>query len=353
MLEAEQLNDYWSLARQEGFDAVVTISNEIASSPGAHPTAGLKVRSNSRVAVHHISWPALLSAAVMVKVHRGVEDPEQAWIIGELIRYLEHPASGAMAFDDMGPNWTSVRDAARDDGLRKSDDAVREIAQRWDQLLRFAALRLGSRIGKDVQHVLTRAHQDPKVRSSHLVEAICSASPLEGTLRIPNTAGDLEISADLKARRLTAAMSVSAPSDRGGRGRCSWILSQLNDAPDGLMVEAYPKNARTPTVVSLPAAREDRDLLLGPDKREPVRFRLTLTTEMGMSRKTGARTPGFIDSVTGLIEGFYGAVVQSATPWAPTAPRITVPASPPASDDDGDAATGSIQQPSPYRLPVA
>lgn len=320
MLEAEQLNDYWSLARQEGFDAVVTISNEIASSPGAHPTAGLKVRSNSRVAVHHISWPALLSAAVMVKVHRGVEDPEQAWIIGELIRYLEHPASGAMAFDDMGPNWTSVRDAARDDGLRKSDDAVREIAQRWDQLLRFAALRLGSRIGKDVQHVLTRAHQDPKVRSSHLVEAICSASPLEGTLRIPNTAGDLEISADLKARRLTAAMSVSAPSDRGGRGRCSWILSQLNDAPDGLMVEAYPKNARTPTVVSLPAAREDRDLLLGPDKREPVRFRLTLTTEMGMSRKTGARTPGFIDSVTGLIEGFYGAVVQSATPWAPTAP---------------------------------
>ncbi|MGI8939312.1 MAG: hypothetical protein ACR2JF_14095 [Iamia sp.] len=353
VLEPDQLNDYWDVARQEGFDAVVTISNEIASSPGAHPTAGLKVRSNSKVSVHHISWPALLSAAVMVKVHRGVADPEQAGIMGELIRYLEHPASGAMAFDDMGPNWTSVRDAARDDGLRKNDDAVREVAQRWDQLLRFAALRLGSRIGKDVQHVLSRAHQDPKVRSAHLVDAICSASPLEGTLRIPNTAGDLEVSADLKARRLTAAMSVGAPTDRGGRARCTWILNQLNDAPGELMVEAYPKNARTPTAVALSAAREDRDLLLGLDKREPVRFRLTLTTEMGMSRKTGTRTSGFIDSVTGLIEGFYGAIVQSVTPWAPKAPKITAPAAPPASDADGEPATGSIQQPSPYRFPIS
>ncbi len=72
------------------------------------------------------------------KVHRGVEDPEQAWILGELIRYLEHPASGAMAFEDMGPNWVAVRDAAREGTLRKTGDDVRDIVQRWDQLMRFA-----------------------------------------------------------------------------------------------------------------------------------------------------------------------------------------------------------------------
>ena len=54
----------------------------------------------------------ILTAAVKEKVHRGVEDPEQAWILGELIRYLEHPSSGAMKFDDMGTNWVAVRDGA-------------------------------------------------------------------------------------------------------------------------------------------------------------------------------------------------------------------------------------------------
>ena len=103
-LEADQINAYWEIARQRDFDAIITISNEIAASPGSHPTEGLRVRSNSKVQVHHISWTALLSTAVTIKSHKGVDDPEQAWLVGELIRYLEHSSSGAMAFDDMGQN---------------------------------------------------------------------------------------------------------------------------------------------------------------------------------------------------------------------------------------------------------
>ncbi|MFV1990217.1 MAG: stress response protein, partial [Acidimicrobiales bacterium] len=109
LLDADQINAYWDIARREGFDAVLTISNEIAPSPGVHPTEGLKQRANSKVKVHHVSWTRLLTMAVMEKTHRGVEDPEQDWILGELIRYLEHDASGVMDFDDMGPNWTEVR----------------------------------------------------------------------------------------------------------------------------------------------------------------------------------------------------------------------------------------------------
>lgn len=48
-LDADQLNAYWDLARQEGYDAVVTISNEIARSAGVHPTEGLKVREPTRL----------------------------------------------------------------------------------------------------------------------------------------------------------------------------------------------------------------------------------------------------------------------------------------------------------------
>lgn len=346
-LEAEQVNAYWDVARQHGFDAVVTISNEIASSPGVHPTDGLKARSNSRVAVHHISWTALLSTAVMCKVHRGVSDPEQAYLVGELIRYLEHPASGAMAFDDMGANWVAVRDAAREGALRKTDPAVAGVVVRWDQLLRYAALQLGAQIGQDVQHVLPRAQLEHKTRVAHLVDAVCQGRALDGTLRVPNTVGDLELLADLKARRIYASVTVSAPEDRGGRARSTWITSQLRDAPTDIMIEAYAKNARTPTTAPLSAAAQDRDALLGPDKRDPVRFRLVISREMGMNRKSGDRNRGFIDSILALIEEFYGSVVQNITPWAPKAPRISAPPAPPAGDDEGESHQQAIEPDDP------
>jgi hypothetical protein len=54
------------------------------------------------VELHHLAWSEVLSTAVLEKEHRGVANPDQAYILGELIRYLEHPRSGALEFEDMG-----------------------------------------------------------------------------------------------------------------------------------------------------------------------------------------------------------------------------------------------------------
>lgn len=324
MLDADQINAYWDIARDQDFDAVVTISNEIAASKGTHPTEGLKVRSNSKVKVHHFSWMALLSTCEVIQEHRGVDDPDQAWILGELIRYLRHPHSGATAFDDMGPDWVDVRDAARDDNLRKSDPAVREIADRWDQLLRFAALRLEANVGEPVVHQLPRTQRDPAKRLQYLVDRLAGEGQLDGTLRIPNTAGDVELLVDLRARRITAVVEVSAPEDRGGKARCTWLAHQLDsDVDPALVIESYPKNARTPTTATLQTVRDNKDVLLGEEKKDPARFRLLLTRDMGQARKTGRRASGFIDSVLDLVTDFYGMVVQDLKSWTPTAPKIT------------------------------
>ncbi len=72
-LSADQINSYWELARDHGIDHVLTISNEIAPKEGVHPTEGLKVKSNSKVQVSHISWSAIVSAALRIKQHRGGE----------------------------------------------------------------------------------------------------------------------------------------------------------------------------------------------------------------------------------------------------------------------------------------
>ena len=72
-LETEQLENYLDVAREQGFDALVTISNEIPPAAGQHPTT-LDKRKLRKVALHHFSWSQILAEAVMQKEHRGVAD---------------------------------------------------------------------------------------------------------------------------------------------------------------------------------------------------------------------------------------------------------------------------------------
>ncbi len=322
VITAEQVNKYWDIARREGLDHVLTISNEIAPVAGAHPTAGLRVRSNSKVRVSHVSWTGLLTTAVRLRQHKGIDDPEQAWLLTELIRYLEHPASGALSFSDMGPNWVEVRDTARNIGATPPPDAAADIARRWDQLLRYGALVLGADLGRDVTVLLAKAQQDPRVRAEYVADELCRNGMLEGAIRVPDTAGDIYVRADLRARQIVVALDVRAPEDRGAIGRITWLVNQLKEAPAETVIEAYPRNARAPFMATLADAREQREVL-APERKEAYRFRVLVRAEMGMNRGSGGQRAGFVESVLGVVNEFYRSVVQHVSPWVPPTPKTS------------------------------
>ena len=321
-LEAEQINAYVEIARSNNYDCVITISNEIAPSPGVHPTEGLRLRSNSKVQVHHMSWTMILAEAVKQHTHRGVEDPEQAWILNELIRYLEHPNSGALAFSDMGANWTAVRDGAREGTLDRRDSAVVEVCQRWDQLLRYAALKLGAKIGSEVQEVIPRAHRDDaRQRNRAFVESLCDAGTLAGTLRVPATIADITVTADLRARLVTTSVVFDAPRDRGARARVTWLTRQLRDSEGSLIIETYVRGARAPVAATLEQLLQDPKAALGDSRKDVVRFRVLRRSEMGQGRRS-TRKPGFIDGILDAVTVFYGDVLQNLRAVTPAAPRL-------------------------------
>jgi len=106
----------------------------------------------------------------MQKEHRGVADPDQAWILGKLIRYLEHPRSGALEFSDMGPAWVQARDGVVAGTLRPTDAAAAQVAGRFDALIRHACLRLGRALGaKTVSHLAGLASRWWQVRVQAMV----------------------------------------------------------------------------------------------------------------------------------------------------------------------------------------
>ncbi|MBT0773806.1 DUF2510 domain-containing protein [Kineosporia sp. J2-2] len=319
-LDPAQLETYLDVARGRGFDALLTISNQIAPTAGQHPTP-LDRRRTRSVALHHYSWSQVLTEAVVQREHRGVADPDQAWILGELIRYLEHDRSGALEFDDMGRDWVAVREAVLDGTLRPTDPGTTEVANRFDALLRFAGLKLGRRLGTDVVPLRTRKEQaDPALRAAGLVSTLASSGTLTGVLRIPQAVGALTVTTDLRAGRVICHIDVEAP--RVGRPvtRVNWLVRQLGSAPDTLRVEVFTAHTRASVSAELLGrVRAEPDRLVLDPSREIRGFRLAL--ELPLGPKRGRGKGGFADSVLFAIETFYADVIQSLRSWTAKAAK--------------------------------
>jgi hypothetical protein len=98
---------------------VLTISNQITASPRESPVSvdGRKLR---KVALYHLSWWRILTEAIIQHRHRGISDPDQQWLLGELIAYLDHERSGRERVSGHGGQvgqrqaGSRQRDAARE-----------------------------------------------------------------------------------------------------------------------------------------------------------------------------------------------------------------------------------------------
>jgi hypothetical protein len=314
-----QIDMYLDLARELEFDAVLSISNQYVSSSTEYPVEVDK-RKLKKVSLHHWSWIDILTEAVVQQEHRGVSDPDQAYILGELIRYLSDPRSGAASFEGMGPHWTAVRDGAREQTLRRGDPSVAAVASRWDDLIRFLGLQLTMELGQDVRQSLSPSERTPGTRHAALVAAASGQGRLYAELRVPNAAGPLEILVDLRSRQVTITTRVAAPELGTSKGRVSWLLRQLEAGPEGLKVEARVSRTSSTLAVNLRQLRESPHLLYPERPREIRQFVLTATRNMGLKRDSGRGS--FVESIMQATESFYREVLQNLRPWRATPPKL-------------------------------
>lgn len=253
-LKSEQVNRYLDMARDHGFQALITISSQITPRSSEPPVA-VDRRKTKRVNLFHLSWWRVITEAVLQHRHRGVSDPDQAWILGELIAYLDHPKSGAGGFEDMGPSWVRVRDGARQGTVRGADPEVRAISEHWMQFIDYLALSLSRELGREVTP-FRPPKQTTAERLEMLVHGVADNGCLTGGLRIPDAVAPVAIRADLRARQVTTSVTLDAPREgRPGR-RINWLLRQLRDADANLRIEVAFANVKETTSLLLHEAAE-------------------------------------------------------------------------------------------------
>lgn len=323
-LRTDQVERYLELARVNGFDAVLTISNQITASPEESPTA-IDPKKARKVALRHLSWWQVMTEARVQHKHRGVSDPDQAWILGELIAYLDHEKAGAGGFEDMGEKWVAVRDGAREGTLKSSDPAVAEIAKRWEQLVGYLALGLTQDLGREVEPQWPRK-VDPAQRRGQHVKSVVERGKLTATIRVPDAAGPIELEADLRGRRFRASVTVAAPKDGRPTTRINWLLRQLGQARDDVIVEVRYPNQKEATSASLKDARAKPERLVYAydAKRDPMSFRVIMPRDLGMKR--GRQAGSFVIESKNQTSEFYRSIVQGLRAWAASAPKLPAPA---------------------------
>jgi hypothetical protein len=330
-LGSEQISAYLDLAREHGFQAVLTISNQISNSPADVPVNvdGRKLRS---VDMRHLSWWRILTEAIIQHQHRGVRDPDQAWILGELIAYLEHDKSGAIGFEDMGQNWVTVRNGVRNGTIRPGDAAVGDVVDRWEQFVEYLCLGLSQDLGVQVLSAQSKA-KDGQSWTDELLKRLESEGVLSSSFKVPGAVGPIEVEADLRARLTRVSVNVNAPKEGRPLTRITWMLRQLRKAPEDLRIEVRFARTKESTALLLRDAREDPKALLSPSdpKREPRSFSLSLARPLGTKRGKGERS--FVLETRRQVVSFYGDLVEGLVDWRPKAPKLSSDKS---SDEGGD-----------------
>jgi len=333
-----QIQDYMDVARKHKFDALLTISNQVAATPGVHPVTLPRART-SAIGLYHLSWSRIRTEALMHQLNKSVSDPDQAWILAEFIRYLEHPRSGALDFDDMGSSWVHVRDHARTGTLHPNDKGATEVADRFGSLISFAAMRLTRELGTIVRPMVAQAQlRDPGRYLQEAVTTLTDTGRLQGALRVPAAVAPIKVTADLRAGLIHCSVTVPAPREGRPTTRVNWLVRQLKTAPAHLCIEASTawQRGRGPAR-TITQVRSDPKVLLDEGGNELRSFTLTLSSNAGPARGQGHGS--FINSLLAAVETFYTDVVQHIRPWNAGPPKVKE-GEPPLSDEPvpGEAA---------------
>ncbi|MFJ6788421.1 TerD family protein [Streptomyces angustmyceticus] len=307
-LKAEQVQAYMDIAARRGYEAVITLSNDVALEGRPLVDVKLDGRRKHKVALWHLSWAEVVHQAQMLIRHEGVGNAAHAWLLQELLHYLQHENSGCHGFQNMGSAWVPVRNGIDDETLCQGDPRAVEVVENWERLVRQVCLRLGGELGQKVLPVQrTRRGTDPQARRAALADQLCSQGRLHAELRIEGTPGTLALTADLRTGRLRSSIEVPASEQGYPLTWAKRLIRQLAAAPADLHVEALVDGPGAGPRGTLERLRPEPADILPKDGAQITGFRLSLFRSMGSGR--GSAETGFIRSVDDAVDRFHAHVI--------------------------------------------
>jgi hypothetical protein len=343
-LESGQIERYLDIAKAQGVDAVITISNQFVATPMQSPCV-ISRQKLKKVALFHWSWSYLKTEAKIQLAKSTVSDPVQAYMLDEFVRFLEHESAGVSEFEQMGKEWVEAcKLFFAKSVLDKKSPLGLAVVSDWDELTRCTALSMSRDLQTNVTTVLsTKERRDPNSRLEVIQAKFIGSGVLESRLDVPDAASPICVEADLTSRSVTVSMAVAAPQDKTrAPATVNWLLRQLAKTEDGsLMIVAKWPGRTGDTYAELSAIREDADALVGERKGQlPRTFEIKSVSDLG-GKFTQRRN--FVPALVKCVTQFYEAVGQHIVQWqAPPPKPKKAQQTEESSEDENDSESGGV-----------
>ncbi|MFD9820671.1 TerD family protein [Streptomyces violascens] len=307
-LRSEQIQDYMDIAARRGYEAVITLSNDVALEGSSLVEVKTDGRRKHKVALWHLSWAEVTHQAQLLIRHEGVRNEAHAWLLQELLHYLQHENSGCHGFQNMGPAWVPVRNGIDEETLSPGDPRTVQVVESWERLIRQVCLRLGGELGTKVVPVQrAKRGTDPQSRRAELAGRLCVDGQLHAEIRVEGAPGILAIVADLRMGRLRTSIEVPAPEQGYPLTWVKKLMKQLGEAPADLHVQTLLDGETLGPRGTLERLRPEPGDLLPRGPERITGFRLTLSKSVGSTR--GNAETGFIRGVDAAVDLFHAGVV--------------------------------------------
>ncbi|WP_327659173.1 MULTISPECIES: TerD family protein [unclassified Streptomyces] len=307
-LKAEQVQAYADIAARRGYEAVITLSNDVALEGSPLVEVKIDRRRKNKVGLWHLSWAEVAHQAQMLLRHEGLGNPAHAWLLEELLHYLHHENSGCHGFHNMGPAWVPVRNGIQDETLCQGDPRALEAVESWERLVRQVSLGLGGELGRKVLPVQrARRGTDAVVRRTRMADELCRDGRLRAELRIDQTPGVLAVAADLRTYKIRTSIDIAPPAHGYPLSWAKRIVRELSEAPADLHIETLVEGDGGGPRGTLERLRPEPGDLLPGGAVKITGFRLSLFKGMGTQR--GNTESGFIRSVDEAVNKFHASVV--------------------------------------------
>ncbi len=320
-LDDEQVGRYLQAARENGIEAVVTLSNQFVARPDHSPVNASKLLTK-KVNLFHWSWKMILTEAVLLQTRGAVGNPDQAFILREFVRFISHDSIGVAGFDRMPNQWKDTVTLVKSGGtIPKSSMEATEIVSAWHQEVRDLGLRMSQHLAANVDVKLSRAHSsDAELRLKDDCLKLSSDNRLEVEYDVPNAASNLTVKVDLVSQTIRVGMELDAPQDKQkSSARINWLLRQLKSTKSEQIFVRITWPSRAPdTVCRLSELRDDPSSVVGNAPLAPKRFEVFLLSD-NARRFSGRNT--FIEELEQVVPEFYDDVGQHLVRWVPKPPK--------------------------------
>lgn len=319
-IEADQIERYLRLARENGVDAVLTISNDFVSRPSESPVkvSGTLTR---KVGLYHLSWWSLVTEALLISHNDPDLSSSEAFLLDELLRACLHSRSKIQGFTQMNKTWKNVVAKVQAGSLQKSDPDTFATVSDWMQEQRELALILTRYLGQHADLWLPSKLKDPVELRKSLTNSLTQASELACILKLDDVAAPIEVKTELGNRRHRFSMKLRAPEDKkSSKARLNWLLRQLQKTNDERVVIycLWPGNT-APNHEPLSKVFKDPDAFLEYRSGSvPHGFIVSLEEDLGGKYQM---PKVFIERLEQSLLDFYREVAVNLRAWQPAAPK--------------------------------